>query len=109
MLIRVGYEIEFELCADTPMLAMLNVHPSRSLDLLEPDEIQPSPAIPLAHYFDEFGNRCTRFVAPQGRLRLSCSTLVLDNGCPDPVKPSARECPIGDLPADALVFLLSSR
>jgi transglutaminase-like putative cysteine protease len=109
MLIRVGYEIEFELCSDTSMLAMLNVHLSRSLDLLEPDEIQPSPAIPLANYFDEFGNRCTRFVAPRGRLRLSCSTVVLDNGRPDPVKPSARECPIGDLPAEALVFLLSSR
>jgi hypothetical protein len=29
MLIRVGYEIEFQLQMDTPMLAMLNVHPSQ--------------------------------------------------------------------------------
>jgi transglutaminase-like putative cysteine protease len=109
VLIRVGYEIEFELRADTPMLAMLNVHSSRSLDLVEPDEIQTQPEIPWTHYFDDFGNRCTRFVAPQGRLQLSCSTLVLDSGRPDPVKSSARECPVGDLPAETLVFLLSSR
>lgn len=109
MLIRVGYELEFEFQAATPMLAMLNVHPSRSLDLIEPDELETVPGIPLAHYYDDFGNRCTRFVAPQGRLQLSCSTLVRDSGLPDPVKSSARECPVGDLPPEALMFLLASR
>ena len=109
MLIRVGYDIEFNLPAEAAMLAMLNVHPSRSLDLLEPDEVHTEPDLLVSNYFDSFGNRCTRFVAPAGRIRLTGSTLVLDSGRPDPVKLSARESPVGDLPEDVLVFLLSSR
>jgi transglutaminase-like putative cysteine protease len=109
MLIRVGYEIEFKLPAETAMLAMLNVHPSRSLDLLEPDEVRTDPNLLAAHYFDTFGNRCTRFVAPAGHLRISGSTLVLDDGKPDPIKLSAGECPLGDLPEEVLIFLLNSR
>ena len=109
MLIRVGYEIEFNLPAETAMLAMLNVHPSRSLDLLEPDEVRTEPGLLITNYFDSFGNRCTRFVAPAGKLRLFNSTLVLDSGRPDPVKPTARECPVGDLPEEVLTYLLNSR
>ena len=109
MLIRVGYDIEFFLPCEVAMLAMLNVHPSRSLDLLEPDEVRTEPEILVSNYFDSFGNRCTRFVAPAGRLRLTGSTLVLDSGKPDPVKLSARECPVGDLPEDVLMYLLNSR
>lgn len=109
MLIRVGYEIEFNLPCETAMLAMINVHPSRSLDLLEPDEVRTEPRLLISNYFDVFGNRVTRFVAPPGKLCLSGSTLVLDSGRPDPVKPSAREWPIGDLPEEALPYLLNSR
>lgn len=88
---------------------MLNVHPSRSLDLLEPDEVRTEPRLLISNYFDSFGNRCTRFVAPAGRLRLTGSTLVLDSGRPDPVKPNARGCPVGDLPEEVLTYMLSSR
>jgi transglutaminase-like putative cysteine protease len=109
MLIRVGYEIEFNLPAETAMLAMLNVHPSRSLDLLEPDEVRTEPSLLISNYFDSFGNRCTRFLAPAGKLRLFNSTLVRDPGRPDPVKLSASECPVSDLPEDVLVYLLNSR
>jgi transglutaminase-like putative cysteine protease len=109
MLIRVGFEIEFALQADTPVLAMLNIHPSRSLDLLEPDEIRTQPGLELTHYFDEFGNRCARFVAPKGHLKLSSSALVRDSGLPDPVALSAQQCPVGSLPTENLVFLLNSR
>lgn len=109
MLSRVGYEIEFNLPAETAMLAMLNVHPSRSLDLLEPDEVRTEPRLLIANYFDSFGNRCTRFVAPAGKLRLFNSTLVLDSGQPDAVRLTARECPVGDLPEEVLTYLLNSR
>jgi transglutaminase-like putative cysteine protease len=107
MLIRVGYDIEFNLPAEASLLAMLNVHPSRSLDLLEPDEIKTEPELLTSNYFDSFGNRCTRMVAPAGRLRLTGSTLVRDSGQPDPVKLTARECPVGDLPDEVLTYLLS--
>jgi transglutaminase-like putative cysteine protease len=109
MLIRLGYDIEFNLTCETAMLAMLNVHPSRAFDLREPDELQTEPSVFVDTYFDSFGNRCSRFVAPAGILRLHGSTLVYDSGQMDAVKPSAQQCPVGDLPEDVLVYLLNSR
>ncbi len=49
------------------------------------------------------------FVAPQGALRLSNTTLIEDSGIPDPVSPNAREHPVGELPNDVLIYLLNSR
>lgn len=109
MLMRLGYDIQFDLPAEVAMIAMLNVHPSRSADLLEPDELQSEPGIRIDSYIDGFGNRCARFVAPQGSLRLSSSTLIQNPDEPDPVNLSAREHPVGDLPPEILTYLLSSR
>src|ERR1700742_1277002 len=76
MLLQLGYEIEFELPAPTPIVALLNVHPTRVGDLRAPDEVQVVPAeVQIDAFLDSFGNRCTRFLAPQGLLRLSGSTL----------------------------------
>lgn len=58
------------------MVALLSVHPSRECDLLEPDELKTEPELTVAQYIDGFGNRCSRFIAPPGLLRLSGSTLV---------------------------------
>ena len=60
-------------------------------------------------YSDMYGNICTRFTAPRGRLRLWNSTLVQDSGQPDVVVREAREIPPQDLPDDVLRYLLSSR
>jgi len=109
MLIRLGYDIRFELPGSVPMVALLNVHPSRVPDLLEPDELQTEPRIPITSYRDSFGNRCTRFVAPPGTLRLTNSTLIRSSDEPDEVNWSARELPVGELPNDVLIYLLSSR
>ena len=70
MLIRLGYDIELELSKPMMVVAVLNVHPSRTADLLEPDEIQISPNAAREEYLDVFGNRCTRILAQQGSLRL---------------------------------------
>src|SRR5437763_806348 len=109
MLIRLGYDIQFELTCATPMVALLNVHPSRESDLLEPDQVEVSPSVTVTTYLDTFGNRCSRFVGPAGRVRLTNSSLIYDSGEPDPVNPGARECAVGDLPNDVLIYLLSSR
>ncbi len=109
MLIRLGYDIEFNLPAQVAMLAMLNVHPSRAQDLLEPDALQTDPPLPVTCYVDSFGNCCTRFVAPAGKLRLWSSTLIRDSGNPDPYNWNARESPVGDLPNEILRYLLNSR
>ena len=109
MLIRLGYDIQFEIPVPVAMVAMLNVHASRTGDLLEPDQLRIEPAAPVDTYHDSFGNFCSRFVAPAGELRLYNSTLIQDSGGTDPVSPGARQVPVQDLPANVLQFLLASR
>ncbi len=109
MLIRLAYDIQFDIPSPVAIVALLNVHPSRVSDLLEPDDLQVEPKIPLTNYIDGFGNRCTRFVAPAGQLRLSSTTLIQDSGYPDILNLSAREAAVGDLPHETLSYLLNSR
>jgi len=109
MLIRVGYDIHFDIPAPVAIVAMLNVHPSREPDLLEPDEVHVEPQSDCSVYIDTFGNRCTRFFAQPGALRLSGSTLIHDSGDPDEVPFDAQQVPVQDLPNDVLHYLLSSR
>ena len=98
MLIRLGYDIRFDILAPVPMVALLNVHPSRLQDLREEDRLKIEPDVPLEEYRDVFGNIATRFMAPAGSIRLANSTLIEDSGQPDPVCPNAREVPVGELP-----------
>jgi transglutaminase-like putative cysteine protease len=109
MLIRLGYDIQFDLPCDVPFVGMVSVHPSRLQDLREPDELTVEPGATVTSYIDSFGNRCTRFLGKQGPVRLFNSTLIEDSGSPDPVNPSAREVKIEDLPQDILIYLLGSR
>ena len=109
MLIRLGYDIQFDIAAAVPMTALLNVHPSRRGDLREPDQLRVEPAVYVEEYRDIFGNMSARFVAPQGPVRLVNSTLIEDSGLPDPVPMHAREVPIAQLPLDTLRYLMSSR
>jgi transglutaminase-like putative cysteine protease len=109
MLIRLGYDIVLENAQPHTIVGVLNVHPSRVVDLLEPDRVRVYPAIPVDEYSDSFGNLCTRMLAPQGTLRLSNSTLIRDSGLPDPVDWTARQIPVEELPPETLMFLLASR
>jgi transglutaminase-like putative cysteine protease len=109
MLVRLAYDIQFDLPAETPMVALLHVHPSRVHDLLEPDELITEPKLEVTSYLDTFGNRCARFTAPSGHLRLSSSTLIQQPDTPDEVNWSARQLPVQELPNEMLRFLLSSR
>jgi transglutaminase-like putative cysteine protease len=109
MLIRLAYDLQFELPAEVAMITMLSVHPTLVPRLREPDELVTDPNLTTSTYIDSFGNRCTRFVAPQGRLRLVGSTLIEASDQPDPVNLSARELPVGELPDDVMIYLLNSR
>ena len=109
MLIRLAYDIRFDVPATVAMVALLNIHPSRAQDLVQPDELQTDPPLDVTYYFDSFGNRCARLVAPRGLLRLFNSTIIRDSGMLDEVNWSARESAVGDLPNEVLSFLLNSR
>ncbi len=109
MILRIGYDIQFEIPSPVAMVALLNVHPSRVADLRDADELRVEPAAQTETYIDSFGNRCTRFVARKGTLRLSNSTLIYDCGVADRVSPDARELPVQELPHEILPYLYNSR
>jgi transglutaminase-like putative cysteine protease len=109
MKIRIGFDFIYEFVARTPMVLMLNVHPSRAIDLIKPDQLRITPALPVTRYQDAFGNTCTRLVAPAGQVEISTDALVHDSGQPDVVEPAARQYEVAELPHDTLAFLLASR
>ena len=60
MKIKIGFEIAFEAPQPTPMVILLNVHPSRQSDVLTSDQITTIPLVPIRPYHDSFGNECGR-------------------------------------------------
>jgi transglutaminase-like putative cysteine protease len=102
------------------MVAMLHLHPSlerfvRKGNVLVVEHLNEGSGpgfgelIGTVEYRDGFGNRCSRFVAPEGLLRLSgTSTLDID-GMLEPINIEARQMEIAELPSEVLQFLLPSR
>ncbi len=109
MLIRIGYDIAYEVWAPTPMLLMLHVRPERLKDLRAPELLVTHPEVPVENYTDSFGNRCAKIVAPPGIICLCCDTVIEDSGLPEPVFPHALQLPVEQLPLEVLPFLLGSR
>jgi transglutaminase-like putative cysteine protease len=109
MRIRAGYEISYDCPAETPMLLMLNVRPERAADLETPDVLFSDPPRPIRAYVDDFGNVCTRVVAPAGRTIFRSDFVIHDSGQPEPAVRDAVQHPIDDLPDEVLQFLLPSR
>ncbi len=109
MKIKLGFDMQFEVAAPTPMILMLYVHPSRQADLCAEEKIVTEPSIPLHDFTDLYGNRCARILAPPADLRLSLETVIRDCGQPDTQAPDAPQNDIQDLPDDVLPFLLASR
>ncbi len=123
MLILSEFDIQFQLPFPTPMVALLHLHPSvaprlRSGDNLLVEQVMSTGAdaaepakviVPSTDYLDSFGNRCARFIAPAGQLRLSGSNTVEADSHPDTIYPNAQQAAIEDLPSETLQFLLASR
>ena len=109
MLIRLGYELAYQLAQATPMILTLHVHYSRAADLVRPDTMVTIPAVPLSMYRDGFGNWCTRLLAPPGRFTVTADGLIKDSGTVEAIYPDASEQAVELLPEDTLVFLLPSR
>ena len=109
MLIKIGFEIEFELQGPTPMVLMLFVRPSRQPDLRAPEELVVEPHAEVSHYTDLFGNHCARLLAQPGTVSLKLESLIEDSGRPDRERSEAPQLPVQDLPNETLAFLLPSR
>ena len=91
MRIRAGYEITYDCPAPVPMLLSLSVHPSRRDDLETPDWVRTNPMLDVRQYIDNFGNICSRVMAPAGRLVLSGDFIIHDDGQVDEYEPEARQ------------------
>ena len=109
MQIRVGYELIYDCPQPTPMVLMLNIHHTRAADIVVPDRMASEPSVLMTPYRDAFGNWCTRLLAPQGRLRLTASSLINDTGQPDEVAVTEQQHAVQELPEESLMFLLGSR
>jgi transglutaminase-like putative cysteine protease len=109
MKIRAGYRIALHCPHPTPMLLKLSVCAERRGDLLAPDDVTVSGGVPTCDCVDEFGNRVTRLNAPAGITVFTSDFVIADSGAADLENWTARQVPVGDLPPDALPFLLGSR
>ncbi|ANH07801.1 transglutaminase family protein [Shinella sp. HZN7] len=109
MKIRAGFHLGYECKQATPMLLVLNIHPSRRADLLTEQVLSFDQPIESWGYIDGFGNACSRIVAPPGLTTISTEFEIYDSGLPDPTPKNAFQHDIKDLPDDVLVYLLGSR
>lgn len=120
MLIQSGYDIRFDIPFATPMIALLHVHPSLNTQLVTEDTLlvehsvagsnDSAPVLlPVDEYVDCFGNRCSRFVAPPGSIRLVGSQRVDASEQTDPQGTGLGQIPVEELPSETLQFLLASR
>jgi transglutaminase-like putative cysteine protease len=107
--IRAVYDIAFNCFQEVPMLLMLSVHPCRQQDLLTEHAIRFLPNAGARDFRDAFGNVCTRLVAPPGLMEIRNEFLIADSGLPDETDVQAEQWPVGDLPDEALMYLLGSR
>jgi transglutaminase-like putative cysteine protease len=109
VLIKLGYDLSFRYFNYTPIILMLEVHPSRVGDLHRLDVPQTEPLLSLDRYYDGFGNRCCRITAPPGDVRIFSETVINDSGLPDAVALNAQQIDVQNLPHETLQFLQGSR
>ena len=115
MQIKSEYDIQFHLRQATPMVALLHVYPSVEPLLVSNDrlkvehigpDIEAARELPIEEYLDGFGNRCSRFVAPPGAIRLSGGNIVNVTDQPELQGFGAKQVPVEQLPHDVLQLSL---
>jgi transglutaminase-like putative cysteine protease len=120
MLIKSEFDIQFHLPQPIPMVALLHLYPSLEPQLTKPEILkveqivtpgEPASAVDLAvqEYVDSFGNRCSRFSAPAGTIRLVGDSVINAAETPDPQGVGLPQIPVEQLPVETLQFLLASR
>ena len=121
MFIRSEFSIEFNLPQTVPMIGLLRLFPALDAEHRAPEKlrvehlefVQNAPPVssdvPVTDYTDSFGNRCSRFLAPWGSLRITGESLLEREFLPDDTDANAEQHNIEDLPTEVLQFLLSSR
>lgn len=109
VLIRIGYELLFDLPSPTSMMLMLHTHPEHAARLLHTDVLYVDPPGQFNTYIDGFGNRASRVELPAGRVRMWADNVIDDSGLHEPRIDGATLHSVPELPNECLQFLLSSR
>jgi transglutaminase-like putative cysteine protease len=109
MHIRYGFDIEVELFQPTTLVTMMDVHSSRSMDVLQQSWFQAGDAVPVETLRDAYGNIIRRLTADPGTIPLKLSGVIADNGMEDEIAPDAAAVALSELPAETLPFLMASR
>jgi len=109
MIIRLGYELEYEFEQPTPMVLMLGIHSSRVSDILIQDNMTTMPAVNLQGFWDSYGNWCNRILAPAGNFSVSTDALIKDSGLPETIRTAGAQWDVSTLTSEPLHFLLGSR
>lgn len=109
MKFRSGYELVYSFPQPTPIVLVVNVHDSRSADIIVHDRLRTDPPVPITSYSDGFGNLCHRLLAPAGRFSMKAEGVIRDSGQPDAIACTSGQDAVEDLPGETLVFLLGSR
>jgi hypothetical protein len=74
MQLRAGYELIYSFPQPTPIILVVNIHYSRTPDIVVPDRLITEPFIPITANRDAFGNCTTQDCRP---LPKYISTLAL--------------------------------
>ncbi|MCZ8314239.1 transglutaminase family protein [Phreatobacter sp.] len=114
MHIRYGYDITISCEQATPAILMLDVHPDRRGDLVQPDTpevtaLADGASLSTEPFIDPFGNIARRLLVPAGGARLTAAGMIHDPGFPEVLPLDAAATLPQDLPKEALPFLAGSR
>ncbi len=116
MILKNEFTIEFDLPHESAMIGLLRLHPSLDAKVRFPETLlveevlgETTRTVRVDEYVDGFGNRCSRFLAPAGHLRLSGESLAEMEAVPDAICTEARQHNVEELPTEVLQYLLASR
>jgi hypothetical protein len=62
--IKVGFELTYAAAQPTPMVIMLNIHPSRQADIIGQETVVAEPDVPIRFYRDSFDNIAAASLRP---------------------------------------------
>jgi transglutaminase-like putative cysteine protease len=108
MLCRVGCEFVYQVEAATPAIAQVFARPDGP-HVIRAERAEIVPDGRLVEYIDSFGNRCGRFIMPEGLVTLRYDAIVEVSGAPDEVAAEAPQTSVEHLPSETLLYLLPSR
>ncbi len=99
---------EFELHADQPVVAIVQVAP-RPQPLVRMGRERWDSVTDHYCYIDLYGNRCERFTIDAGSARVAYTADLLLSSPADVIDAQAPETPVASLPDEVLGFVMPSR